>query len=164
MLIGNVVDISKIKSAHKRFLVAHDHALDYALSASNIENQVKQHVGNGILLAKRSGNLVNSTKAQFIRTSSGAIVRVTNTAKYAQAQETGSGLFGPSHSKYPITPRGSGYPLRFYWARKRMNVAFWKVMHPGVRPKHFLQVATNIVFDTRIALLRASMRSAARHF
>lgn len=164
MPIGSVVDISKIKNAHLRFLSAHDKAIAAALDSEAVVSQVKQQVGNGVLLAKRSGNLVNNTSARFIRTRNGATVRVQNTAKYAQAQETGSGLYGPKHAKYPITPKGKGYPLRFYWARKKMNVEFWGVMHPGVKPTHFLQVATELTFKTRIALLRASMRSAARHF
>ncbi len=164
MPIGSVVDISKIRPAHKRFLNSHDNAVAEALNANRVEAMVKQHVGNGILLARRTGNLVNSTSAAFVRTGNRAIVDVRNKAKYAFYQEFGTGLYGPKKAKYPIKPKGKGYPLRFYWHKFKQDVEFWKVMHPGVKPTHFLQVATDIVFRTRIALLQAGMRSAARHF
>ncbi len=163
MPIGSVVDISRVKPAHHRFLTANDRAIAQALDSEAITSQVKSHIGNGILLAKRSGNLVANTSTRFIRTSKGAVARVQNTAVYAHAQETGSGLYGPKKAKYPIYPKGN-YPLSFYWHRKKQHVQFWKVMHPGVKPTHFLRVATDLVFGTRIALLRAGMRSAARHF
>ncbi len=161
---GSVVDFSKVKLAHQRFLTAHDRAIAAALDSEAVAAQVKQHIGNGILLAKRSGNLVNNTSAKFIRTRNGATVKVQNTAKYAWAQDKGSGKYGSKGAPYPITPKRPGYPLSFFWHRKGQQVAFWKVMHPGVKATHFLEVASELTFKTRIALLRASMRQAARHF
>lgn len=32
---------------------------------------------------------------------------------------------------HEIEPRGSGYPLRFFWRRVGQEVEFWKVHHPG---------------------------------
>jgi hypothetical protein len=160
---GNVVDISKIKPAHQRFRVANERAIAAALDVEPVVAAVKQHIGSGILLAKRSGNLVNSTSAKYIRTAKGSLIRVQNTAVYAHAQETGSGLYGPKRAKYPIVPKGN-YPLSFYWHRKKQHMLLMKVMHPGVKPTHFLEIATDLTFKTRIALLRAGMRTAARNF
>jgi len=112
----------------------------------------------------RTFRLMHSTDAKLIRTANRSLVRVTNTAKYAWAQEKGSGKYGPKGTKYPITPKRAGYPLRFYSWRRGTWVSTYKVMHPGVKPTHFLEVATDLVFQTRLALLRAAMNSAARHF
>lgn len=164
MPIGNVVDISKIHGAHKRFLANHDNAFERVLDDTAITAEVKHYIGSGVLLAMRSGNLLKHTQVRVMRSSRGAVVRVTNDAKYAWAQNSGSGLYGPSGAKYPITPKGKGYPLRFYWARKKVWVSTFKVMHPGVKATHFLGVASDLTFKTRLALLRAAMNSAARHF
>lgn len=160
---GVVVDISRIRPAHQRFLANHDAQFDRALSQSAIEHEVRQHVGSGILIARRSGNLVKSTTAKTIRTRNGHLVKVQNTAEYAKAQDGGSGLWGPHKNYYFIFPKGN-YPLAFYWARKKQHVKFAWVVHPGVKPTHFLQVAADLSFKTRLALLRAAMRSAARQF
>ncbi len=161
---GSVVDLRQVKAAHKRFIAEHNRAFDAVLDDAPVQRDVRQHVGSGVLLAKRSGDLMNATKARAIRSKNRTIIRVTNNAKYAHAQETGSGLYGPKHAKYPIRPKRPGYPLRFFWHRKGMDAAFYKVMHPGVKPTHFLEVATDLAFKTRMALLRAAMRTAARHF
>lgn len=164
MPIGSVVDISRVHGAHKRFLANHDAAFDRVLSDSAVTAEVKHHIGSGILLKMRSGNLLKHTQVRVMRSSNRTLIRVTNDAKYAWAQNSGSGLQGPRGSKYPITPKGKGYPLRFYWARKKVWVSTYRVMHPGVKASHFLEVATDLTFKTREALLRAAMRSAARQF
>lgn len=42
-----------------------------------------------------------------------------------------------------ITPRGSGYPLRFFWKKVGRNVAFYSVNHPGTKPNPYMERATN---------------------
>ena len=158
---GSVVNWKDVKDSHKRFLAANDYAISRALDPLLVVPEVQSHVGNGILLARRSGNLVKQTKGRVIRTANRSVIRITNTAKYANAQEHGSGLYGPKRAKYVI--RGNPY-LSFYWHRKRTHMIVSKVMHPGVKPTHFLQVATNLVFQRRLAALRNGINSAARQF
>lgn len=38
-----------------------------------------------------------------------------------------------------IQPRGSGYPLRFFWEKIGQNVAFMKVNHPGGKKNDFVR-------------------------
>ena len=52
----------------------------------------------------------------------------------------GTGLYGPKKSKYPITPKGPGYPLKFFWERGPHGPGvyfFMRVMHPGIKPNPF---------------------------
>ena len=52
----------------------------------------------------------------------------------------GTGLYGPRGAKYPIVPKGPGYPLKFYWARGPRGPGiyyFMRVMHPGIKPNPF---------------------------
>jgi hypothetical protein len=71
---------------------------------------------------------------------------------YSRVVERGSGLYGPTHSKYTIRPRpsqGLGDPrgrrfMKFYWRRVGRVVYLEKVRHPGQRGKHFLLNAARI--------------------
>lgn len=40
-----------------------------------------------------------------------------------------------------ITPKGSGYPLRFYWEKMGRVVHFYSVNHPGTKPNPFTKRA-----------------------
>jgi hypothetical protein len=44
-----------------------------------------------------------------------------------------------------ITPRGHGYPLRFFWRKVGHEVKFMYVSHPGYPGKHFLSGPARIV-------------------
>lgn len=46
--------------------------------------------------------------------------------------ETGTGLYGPHHRAYEITPKAPGGSLHFYWRRFGRWVTLRKVMHPGI--------------------------------
>ncbi|NGX44869.1 MAG: hypothetical protein K940chlam2_00009 [Chlamydiae bacterium] len=72
-------------------------------------------------------------------------IKVGTNLEYAEAQEKGSGLFGPTGEKYPII----GSPLAFEWEGAPAEVEhmrdpksglffFNKIMHPGVRAQPYL--------------------------
>lgn len=72
-------------------------------------------------------------------------IKVGSNLEYAEAQERGSGLFGPKGEKYPII----GSPLAFEWEGAPAEVEhlrdpksglffFNKIMHPGVRAQPYL--------------------------
>lgn len=46
---------------------------------------------------------------------------------------------------HPITPRGKGYPLRFYWKKVGGEVRAMRVNHPGTQPNPFLVRAARTV-------------------
>jgi hypothetical protein len=62
---------------------------------------------------------------------------------YSRVVERGSGLYGPTHSKYTIRPVRRQY-MKFYWRRVGHVVYLQKVRHPGQRGKHFLLNAARI--------------------
>lgn len=156
---GSVVDISKVKPGHKHFLARHDREFDNLLNEQRLTREARAHISANAAFKNRTGNLVNSTQVRVIRSGGNRIIRFTNKAKYAAAQDSGSGLYGPNRSKYMI----AGNPfLVFMW--KGVKVAFRYVMHPGVKPTHFLEVARGVSFRTHAALLRAAMRRSAKSF
>ena len=92
---------------------------------------------------------------------------------------TGSGLYGPKHQKYPIEPKGEGYPLRFTWGgpgsyipktrpiaqyggpgivQGGREVRFSRVMHPGIEPRQFEQS----IGDRLLPRFRQIVRNAIR--
>lgn len=42
---------------------------------------------------------------------------------------------------HEITPKGPGYPLRFFWPVRGDWVAFWRVHHPGTPAQPFMRPA-----------------------
>lgn len=159
MPTGNVVDVSKVRVGHKHFLDRHDRELNNLLNEQRLTQSARSHISANAAFKSRTGNLVNKTNVAVMRTRAGHLIRFTNKAKYAAAQDSGSGLHGPNRAKYMI----AGNPfLVFMW--KGVKVAFRYVMHPGVKPTHFLEVARAVSFRTHNALLRAAMRRAAKSF
>jgi HK97 gp10 family phage protein len=59
---------------------------------------------------------------------------------YAIYQELGTGLHGPRRAKYPIRAVNAE-SLRFFWPRTGRVERFKSVMHPGVKPRHFMRDA-----------------------
>ena len=67
--------------------------------------------------------------------------------------DRGTGLWGPKRAKYPIVPKGPGYPLKFRSGYKAKTapgvigsggggsfgpfVRAWGVMHPGIKTRGF---------------------------
>jgi hypothetical protein len=49
---------------------------------------------------------------------------------------------------HPITPRGFGYPLRFYWENRGVNFVGMRVSHPGQRAQPWLRMALLDVMGT----------------
>jgi len=159
MPIGSVVDISRVAHGHKHFLDRHDREFNNVLNDQRLTAEAQLHITANAAFKSRTGNLVKKSQVRVLRSGSKVIVRYSNSAPYARAQDGGSGLHGPRHSKYMIV----GNPfLRFVW--RGVPVVFRYVMHPGVKPTHFLQVAAAVGFRTNLVLLRDAMRRAAKSF
>lgn len=68
---------------------------------------------------------------------------VHNDVDYAVYVENGTGLFGPKHAKYLITPKKPGGTLRFEWHGRL--VFFSHVWHPGSKGHYMIASALNTV-------------------
>jgi len=158
------VDLRKLKQGHRNFLSTHDFAVNPILSAEFQTAEVQKNIEANPVPIKRTRHLKKMSVAHTIRTKNGTIVRVQNAAKYAWAQDQGSGLHGPRASKYRITPKNPGGLLRFFWRKKGRWVTLRFVNHPGVPATHFLEVATTTSFHRTGLLLREAMRKAAKRF
>jgi hypothetical protein len=122
------------------------------------QRHVSQHGG----FTSRTGNLVRRTGANVVRTKDRRLVKIRNTAKYAPAQDGGSGLHGPRRQKYVIRPKRPGGCLVFY-AGGRLVITR-KVMHPGVKPTRFLYNANDAAFRVAGHWLRGAIERAAKKF
>lgn len=69
----------------------------------------------------------------------------TNVAMYAPFIHEGTGLYGPNHAKYPISPKAGHFFLR--WESGGQEIWARKVMHPGVKSDPFLYEAAKAKSD-----------------
>src|SRR5689334_11317644 len=97
-----MINIDKIKRHHRSFLVNHEKMIVDATDESKLTQLAQRYVTDNSGLTMRSGNLRRQTKVKTIRTRSGVIVKFQNAAKYAAAQDSGSGLYGPKRRRYMI--------------------------------------------------------------
>lgn len=154
-----MINIQKIKTHHQNFLRKHDAMVANATNEGKIEEFVKKHITQHSGLKVKTGNLVNSTTAAVVRTRGGALISIRNKAKYAWAQDQGSGLYGRRRAKYRI--QGNPY-LRFMGKSGIVYRRF--VMHPGVRPTRFLYNATDAAARLVASYLATQMHEVARKF
>lgn len=154
-----MINIQKIKQHHQNFLRKHDAMVADVTNEAKLEQLAQRYVKDNSGLKMRTNNLMNMTKVKTIRTRNGVIVKISNKAKYAWAQDQGSGLYGKSGAKYIIP----GNPfLRFVW---KGNVIYRRyVMHPGVKPTRFLFNATDATGRNVASFLRTRMLEVARKF
>lgn len=95
---------------------------------------------------KRTGLYSKSVRMEVTGTGETMVGIVGDAAKDARSGfpypvviEEGSGLYGPKHAKYPITPT-TKKALAFF-AKSGEHVIVQKVMHPGVKPRHVFRRA-----------------------
>lgn len=69
--------------------------------------------------------------------------------KVAVYLEYGTGLYGPHHTAYKITPKNPGGMLRFYWRRYGAWYTLPSVTHPGIHPQRPLATAMALA-ETRL--------------
>lgn len=156
-----MLDLQAVKRAHRSFLNNHDRSFDFALSEQRQTAKLQEHIRANAAFKSRTGNLVKRSVAKVMRTKNGTIVRFQNAAKYAAAQDKGSGKYGPTGMPYMIAARRKK-ALRFVWHGQTIFRRF--VMHPGVKPTHFLETAAAVSFRTTGILLREAMTKAAKLF
>ena len=91
-------DLKQIKQVHRHFLAELAREVDQVTDADKLTLVAQRAITDNRDIKARTGNLTRRTKAKVIRTGKGRLVKITNTAKYAWAQDQGSGLHGPKRS------------------------------------------------------------------
>lgn len=156
-----VLDLVKIKRGHQRFLAELSREVDRALDPEALTPWAWRYIATHGDFKSRTGNLVAKTRVKVTKVGKNRIVRSTNSAKYAAAQDRGSGLYGPKHRKYVIRAKSGGV-LAFMF---RGRLVFAKsVQHPGVRPTRFLYNENDALFRATKQWLSAAMARAAQKF
>jgi hypothetical protein len=107
-----------------------------------IQFQARLHVAVGPYTTGHLARSIHSTGPFFEFGRVGGTVG--SDLPYAAAVESGSGLHGPSRSKYTIRPVRARH-LRFYWRKVGRVVTLPKVRHPGQRGKQYLLKAAQSV-------------------
>lgn len=154
-----ILNLDKVRRSHQHFLANHARMVDTVLQEAELTRDAQREVSAGDAPKNRTGNLILKTKARVVRTAGGKLVKIQNRAKYAHAQDGGSGLHGPRKARYMIP----GKPfLRFMWHGVLTYRRY--VMHPGVKPTKFLFHATQRVAVNVGKQLRSGMTKVARQF
>lgn len=143
------INIGQVMSAHAKFKRANESLVDREVDGAGKfgVNYVHLHP----TFKPRSRNLQKSTGFTIIRTKSGSVIRLRNTAKYAKFVEFGTKAHGPKRAKFL---RFMGRNGRFVFARRVR----------GIKPYKFLYRATNAagrVFETS---MRSGMERLAKSF
>ena len=94
----------------------------------NIERRARLRASVG---EYTTGRMASSITSRVWTTGWHVQGRVGSDLPYAKFSDTGT-------TPHDITPRGPGYPLRFYWRKVGAVVRFYKVSHPGQRSKGWL--------------------------
>lgn len=94
--------------------------------AGNVADYMREHVG------VKTGELRST-----IRTEDDSPAVNVMAGRAGQTPQLGYQMEGTS--PHTITPRGPGYPLRFFWEKVGQNVAFMSVSHPGGKKNDFVR-------------------------
>lgn len=157
-----MINLDKLKRGHQRFMAELSRELDQVLDDDKLTGLAQRYVSQHGGFKSRTGKLVEKTKAKVIRSGNRRLIRITNSAPYAAAQDGGSGLYGPKHAKYRIPKNGGGKTLKFLSGGQ--FVFRRVVMHPGVHPTRFLYNANDAAYRVARGWLLAAMRRAAQRF
>jgi hypothetical protein len=142
-------DIEAIKRGHKRFLAANQAMI--ATQAAEAGKFAVDYVHAHPTFKPRSGHLQDSTQWRTVRLTSGRVLRIQNTAKYAGFVEGGT-------RPHVI----EGRPLRFVW--KGQLTFLRRVHHPGTKATRFLYRATDAASRILGQGLASGMHRLARKF
>ena len=155
------LNLAPMLAAHRFLLADHDRMITVAGNAA-AEIPQKHVRNNPDGFKHRTGRLTRATSGRFVRLRGrGGVVLIKNTARHARALNDGSGLFGPSRQPYVIAPRRKR-ALRFMVGGREVFTR--RVLHPGIRPTHFLfksAQATHLGFGRR---LEDGIEEVARRF
>lgn len=72
------------------------------------------------------------------------VAKIESQVSYAPHVEYGTGLWGPSHSKYKISPKSPGGMLRWIDPKSGDMVYARSVMHPGSPGQHMVQIGAEV--------------------
>lgn len=152
------IDVAALRREHTVFLHSLVKELDAGAEETGafIKNQVTNHSG----FKHATGKLARATETKLIRTRRGNILRVKNPAKYALAQEHGSGTHA-GRGRYIIRAKNGG-ALRF--VKNGRVFVRRSVMHPGVPATHFLYRAVMSAESHEFRFLENRMSLLARRF
>lgn len=146
------INLGKVMSAHSKFVRANSELLDKEYRRAG--EFALTHVGQHPEFKPRTGNLQKQTEFRIAKTKSGAIIRLSNSAKYAETIEYGG------HAR--IIKARPGGMLRFMW---RGKLTFRKsVKHPKTRAYKFLYRATTAAGRTFETSMRFGMSRIATNF
>lgn len=85
---------------------------------------------------------------------------IANDVEYAAWVESGTGIYGPEHKPYVITPKEPGGVLAWRDPKSGKWVYARKVLHPGSPGNHMLALAGHVVeFETDSGVLMQPLLS-----
>jgi hypothetical protein len=147
------INLDALKREHAKFLNAHDGML--RLETERAATLAKSHVRtHSTFKRQHTPGLKDDTRTTIRKVGGGYRLHLRWARRYAGFVEYGT-------RAHVITPRGPGYPLRFYWKKIGRWVATYKVQHPGTRPYKFGYRATTAAYRQLGEMLSNGMRRVA---
>lgn len=149
-----ITNLSSVRAKHRAFLMANRHMIDRILADRGEE--VHAHVREHATFRHRTGAALAGTSTRLMRTRSGTVLRITNTAKHGKFLEFGT-------KPHTIRARRAK-ALSFFWLRVSKAMMVRAVNHPGTRPYWFLRNAADHAAAQINPHLVAEMSALARKF
>jgi len=157
MITLKLLNLDEVRRAHERLITQNDALMHQVSSAGGIAAKV--HVNTQNRFVRRTGHLQESTTTSIVRLTSGRILRLGNTAKYADPIEHGARAHW-----IPKLENANAKILHFYWEKMGRWVSCERVWHPGNRAYRFMSLAWRHAEAVELMLLKIGMRSIAKRF
>ena len=154
MITMRLVNLDELKRRHQYLLAENEKMLDEASRTGGVH--AIGHVNKYNAFKRRTGYLQRSTTAKALRLGSGRLLRLDNTAPYADPIDGGA---RPHKIRARRAPR-----LVFFWPKVGRMMYLKSVNHPGNKPYKFMYRAWHSAARVEEQFLRRRMSLLARRF
>jgi hypothetical protein len=149
-----MLDLGRMRQAHKRFLVAHDRMVTLELenAAKGGVQWSKDHPG----FQDVTGKTRAATEGLVLKTRRGHVMRLRNKLKTALWMDKGT-------RSHPITAKRKPL-LKFYWHKMGRWHSAESVRHPGTRPYQFVYHGMQFARESAVRGLISGAAQISRTF
>ncbi len=149
-----ITNLAQIHRDHVRFSQRHDQMVDTALVVGGTE-AVQRVKETRFKRPSPSGGVRDKTEFRIVRTRSGKVLKIRNTAKHAAPLDKGA---------RPHVIRAKAGKVLAFRGRSGKMIFRNKVNHPGNKPTRFLWKATRSAYRVTGTYLEEQAKLLARRF
>jgi hypothetical protein len=149
-----LLNLDELRRRHAYLLAENEKMAQEGAETAGVH--AKDHVNKYNAFKRQTGHLQASTKTTIRRLTSGRLLRIDNTAKYADPIDTGA-------RPHKIVARRVPY-LMFWWPKLGLWFVGRSVNHPGNKPYKFMYRAWFSAGRVEEDFLRRRMALLAKRF